>query len=220
MTNLHTYIEHTLLKPTTTIDDIVKLCNEAKHYEFYGVCINSCYVFLAANKLKDHPAKVVATIGFPLGANSTKSKVEEAKQAIKNGADEIDMVINLGYLKSQLTKSVSSEIRAVKKAIGRRVLKVIIETCYLTQAEMKLASEIVHLAGADFVKTSTGFGSRGATVKDIITIRKTVGDHLQIKASGGIKTAEQAIALIEVGATRIGTSGGVKLLYDLKNHEE
>ncbi len=220
MTNLHTYIEHTLLKPTATVDDIVKLCDEAKHYDFYGVCVNSCYVYLATNELKDHPTKVIATVGFPLGSTSTTAKLEEAKQAIKDGADEIDMVMNLGYLKSQLTKSVSSEIRAIKKAIGRRILKVIIETCYLSQAEIKLACKLVRLAGADFVKTSTGFGSRGATIKDIITIQKAAGNQLQIKASGGIKTANQAIELTKAGATRIGTSNGIRIVFDLKNHEE
>ncbi|GHC62100.1 deoxyribose-phosphate aldolase [Ulvibacter litoralis] len=219
MKNLHTYIEHTLLKSTATTEDITNLCNEAIEYNFYGVCVNTCYVTLAANTLKDHSAKVIATVGFPLGANSTKSKIEETKQAIKEGADEIDMVLNVGFLKSQLTKSVSAEIKAIKKVMGRRILKVIIETCYLSQAEMKLASEIARLAGADFVKTSTGFGSRGATVKDIITIKKKVGDHMQIKASGGIKTASQCIELIEAGASRIGTSNGIGILYDHKNHE-
>ena len=220
MTNLHTYIEHTLLKATTTINDIVDLCDEAKKYDFYGVCVNSCYAYLAANELEDYSTKVIVTVGFPLGTSSTISKIEEASKAINDGADEIDMVINLGYLKSEITKSVSEEIRAVKKTIGSRNLKVIIETCYLTQAEIKSVCELVRLAGADFVKTSTGFGTRGATVKDIITIKKKVGDQLQIKASGGIKTAEKAIEMINAGANRIGTSNGVAIVYDPKNHEE
>ncbi|MDT0556168.1 deoxyribose-phosphate aldolase [Patiriisocius hiemis] len=220
MKNLHTYIEHTLLKATATTDDIVALCDEAKKYDFYGVCVNSCYVYLATSELKDYLTKVIATIGFPLGASSTKSKIEEAKQAVKDGADEIDMVINLGLLKSEITKSVSEEIRAVKKAIGRRKLKVIIETCYLTQAETKSACELARLAGADFVKSSTGYGTRGASVKDIINIKKTVGNTMAIKASGGIKTAEKAIEMINSGANRIGTSNGVEILKHSKIKKE
>ena len=201
MTNLHTYIEHTLLKPTSTVKDIVKLCDEAKQYDFYGVCVNSCYALLASTELKDHPSKVIATIGFPLGASSTKAKVAEAKQAIKDGAD------------------VSKEIRAIKTAIDRRQLKVIIETCYLDESEILMACEIVRLAGADFVKTSTGFGDKGAQLKDVELIRNKVEGQLGIKASGGIKTANQAIAFIVAGATRIGTSNGVSIVYDPKNHD-
>ncbi len=218
MVNLHKYIEHTLLKPTATIKDIVQLCNEAKHYNFYGVCVNSCYVYLATNELKDSPIKIIATVGFPLGTSNMKAKIEEAKQALIDGADEIDMVMNLGLLKSELTKSVSQEIRAVKKAIGSRVLKVIIETCYLTDAEIKLVCEIVRLAGADFVKTSTGFGNKGAVLKNVRLMKKKVNNEIGIKASGGIKTAKQAIAFINAGATRIGTSNGIAIVYDSKNH--
>jgi deoxyribose-phosphate aldolase len=218
VTNLHTYIEHTLLKPTATINDIIQLCDEAKRYNFYGVCVNSCYTLLAVTELKNHKAKVIVTVGFPLGASSTKAKVEEAKQAIKDGADEIDMVINLGFLKSQFTKSISEEIRAVKKAIGGHKLKVIIETCYLDNDEIELTCEIVRLAGADFIKTSTGFGKKGALLKDIRLIRRKVIDKLGIKASGGIKTTNQAIAFILAGANRIGTSNGIAIVYDPKNH--
>ncbi len=218
MTNLHTYIEHTKLKATTSVEDIIKLCDEAKHYDFYGVCVNSCYVYLAVNELKNHPAKVIATIGFPLGATSTKAKIQEARQAVKEGADEIDMVINLGFLKSQLTKSVSEEIRAIKKTIGRRKLKVIIETCYLDATEIELVCEIARIAGADFIKTSTGFGKKGALLKDVRLIHKKVKDKMGIKASGGIKTAKQAIAFIQAGAKRIGTSNGVAMVYDPENH--
>jgi deoxyribose-phosphate aldolase len=220
MTNLHTYIEHTLLKATATTDDIVSLCNEAKQYDFYGVCVNSCYAYLAANELKDCSTKVITTVGFPLGASSTISKIEEVNKAVNDGADEIDMVINIGFLKSEITKSVSQEIRAVKKIIGRRKLKVLIETCHLTQAEIKSTCQLVRLAGADFVKTSTGFGTRGATIKDIITINKKVGNQLQIKASGAIKTAKKALKMINTGADRVGTSNGVAFVYDPKNHEK
>ncbi|RMA58761.1 deoxyribose-phosphate aldolase [Ulvibacter antarcticus] len=218
MTNLHTYIEQTLLKPTASVDDILALCDEAKRYNFYGVCVNSSYVYLAANELKDHPIKVISTVGFPLGACSTETKIKEAKLAVKHGADEIDMVINIGFLKSSLTKSVIEEIRVVKKAINRRVLKVIIETCYLDEAEIKQVCEMVRLGGADYVKTSTGFGSKGAILKDVELMRSVVKDKIGIKASGGIKTASQAIAFINAGATRIGTSNGVAIVYDPKNH--
>lgn len=218
MTNLHTYIEHTQLKATATVDDIIQLCEEAKHYNFYGVCVNSCYVYLAVNELKDHSSKVIATVGFPLGAASTKAKVQEAKQAVSEGADEIDMVINIGFLKSQLTKSVSEEIRAVKKAIGRRNLKVIIETCYLEDTEIELICEIARLAGANFIKTSTGFGKKGALLKDVRLIQKKTMNKMGIKASGGIKTAKQAISFIQAGATRIGASNGVAMVYDPENH--
>lgn len=218
MINLHHYIEHTLLSPTATTNDILQLCNEAEQHNFYGVCVNSGFVYLAANALKSHQAKVISTIGFPLGSASTKSKVEEAKQAVKDGADEIDMVLNLGFLKSSLTKSVREEISAVKNIIGDRVLKVIIETSALSPEEIQLASAIVKAAGADFVKSSTGFGSRGATVEDITTIKRSVEESLGIKASGGIKTAQKAVELIKAGATRIGTSYGIALLYDPENH--
>jgi len=218
LTNLHTYIEHTQLKATATVDDIIQLCEEAKHYNFYGVCVNSCYVYLAVNELKDHSSKVIATVGFPLGAASTKAKVQEAKQAVSEGADEIDMVINIGFLKSQLTKSVSEEIRAVKKAIGRRNLKVIIETCYLEDTEIELICEIARLAGANFIKTSTGFGKKGALLKDVRLIQKKTMNKMGIKASGGIKTAKQAISFIQAGATRIGASNGVAMVYDPENH--
>ncbi|MAM30397.1 MAG: deoxyribose-phosphate aldolase [Flavobacteriaceae bacterium] len=220
MTNLHNFIEHTLLKATATTADIITLCDEAKQYDFFGVCVNSCYVYLAVNELKDHRTKVIATVGFPLGASSTKTKIAEAKQAVKDGADEIDMVMNLGFFKSGITKSVTEEIRAIKKAIGRRVLKVIIETCYLNAAEMKLACEMVRLAGADFVKTSTGFGNNGALLKDVQLLKSIANEDVGIKASGGIKTAKQAIAFIDAGATRIGSSNGVAMVYEPENHKE
>ncbi|MBX2828299.1 MAG: deoxyribose-phosphate aldolase [Flavobacteriaceae bacterium] len=218
MKPLNTYIDHTLLNPLANTDDIERLCKEAQEFGFYSVCVNSSNVFLAANELKDSPVKVVATIGFPLGASSLQSKVAEARQAIKDGADEIDMVINLGRLQSELTKSVREEISSIKKAIGRRVLKVIIETCYLSDPQKKLASAIVKKAGADFVKTSTGFGKSGAHLADIKLIRTTVGNSMGIKASGGIKTGEQALAFIEAGADRIGTSSGIQIMNSLKEN--
>jgi len=210
---LNRYIDHTLLSASATESDVLRLCEEALKYNFYSVCVNSCYVYLAANELKDVDTKVAATIGFPLGASLTEAKVREAKLAVQKGADEIDMVMNIGFLKAELYKSVREETTAVKKAIGRRVLKVIIETCYLSNSEKKMACEIVKKAGADFVKTSTGFGEGGANLQDIQIIRGTIGDHPKIKASGGIKTEEEAIAFIKAGVSRIGTSRGVSLIY-------
>jgi len=213
MKELNQYIDHTLLKPTASPEDIVALCKEAMEYNFYAVCVNSSYVYLAANELKDAEVKVAATVGFPLGAASSEAKIHEAKMAVKNGADEIDMVLNIGFLKAELYKSVREEITAVKKAIGRRVLKVIIETCYLSNSEKKMAAEIIKKAGADFVKTSTGFGEGGAQIQDIQLLKAAVGDVVKIKASGGIKTQTEALAFIKAGVDRIGTSKGVALVY-------
>lgn len=219
MKELNEYIDHTLLKPTALPADIVSLCEEAKEYNFYSVCVNSCYVYLAAKELKHDNVKVVSTIGFPLGASSKKAKVSEAKKALRDGAVEIDMVLNIGFLKAGLSKSVREEISAVKKAIGRTTLKVIIETCYLTDSEKKLACEIIKKAGGDFVKTSTGFGTAGATLKDVQFLRSVSSKKLKIKASGGIKTEAQALAFIEAGADRLGTSSGINILYSSKQKQ-
>lgn len=209
---LNLFIDHTLLKPTATPEDITQLCNEAIEHQFYAVCINSSYVHLAVALLQFEKVKVAATVGFPLGAMSAEAKVCEAKKCIAEGADEIDMVINIGFLKAGLTKSVREEISAVKKAIGNKVLKVIIETCYLTDEEKKLACTIAEKAGADYVKTSTGFGTGGATLKDIILMRESISMQVKIKASGGIKTGKEAIEFIANGVSRIGTSNGIQLL--------
>ncbi|NND63688.1 MAG: deoxyribose-phosphate aldolase [Flavobacteriaceae bacterium] len=212
---LNSYIDHTFLKPTATPEEIVKLCDEAKEYNFYAVCVSSCYVYLAANELKDSEVKVAATVGFPHGNSSKKSKVSEAKKCVKDGADEIDMVLNLGFLKSGLVKSVREEISAVKKAIGKRPLKVIIETCYLTDEEKRMACNIVVKAKANFVKTSTGFGFGGATLSDVILMKEAVGDKAKVKASGGIKDAKTAIEYIKNGVDRIGTSSGVDIMLNV-----
>ncbi len=219
MKELNQYIDHTLLKPTATPEDIVALCEQAKAYKFYAVCVNSCYAYLAATELKGCKVKVVATVGFPLGTASSEAKIAEAKKAIADGADEIDMVINIGFLKAELYKAVREEISAVKKAVGRRVLKVIIETCYLSNSEKKMACEIIKKAGANFIKTSTGFGEGGALVQDIEIIKAAIGNTPKIKASGGIKTHEEAIAFIKAGAERIGTSNGINLLYASKEKQ-
>ena len=212
MNSLNSYIEHTLLKPTATQEDILELCREAIQYNFYGVCVNSCWVKTAKKELSGSNVKLVSVVGFPLGAASAEAKVFEAKQAIQAGAGEIDMVINLGFLKSGCTEEVRQEIFQIKKAIGSHLLKVIIETCFLTEEEKELACRISERAGADIVKTSTGFGTGGATIKDVKLMRAAVSNKLGIKASGGIKNAEDARNFIQAGATRIGTSSGINIV--------
>ena len=213
---LSQYIDHTLLKATATPEDIINLCNEAKEHNFYAVCVNSCYVSLAAEKLKNSDVKVASVVGFPLGASSLHAKVCEAEQAIKDGADEIDMVLNIGFLKAEKYSEVQNEIAALKKAIGDRTLKVILETCYLTDAEIRTACHISKKAGADFVKTSTGFGTGGATEEAVKIMVAEVGDSLKIKASGGIKDAATAKKYIEMGVSRIGNSSGIEIVTATK----
>lgn len=205
-------IDHTLLKATATKQQIVSLCKEAVQYNFYAVCVNGAYTKLAFDNLINTDIKVAAVIGFPLGAMSTSSKVFEAIDCVKNGASEIDMVINVGKLLDGDYEYVQKEIFEIKKAIGRVVLKVIVETCYLTNYQIKKACELVVKAGADFVKTSTGFGIGGATLEHIQLMKDVVGNSIQIKASGGIKDFETALKFIESGATRLGTSSGVLLV--------
>lgn len=209
---LSQYIDHTLLKATATADDIIKLCKEAKEHGFYAVCINSCYVPLAKKELKDSDVKIATVVGFPLGASSPESKVREATIAIDHGADEIDMVMNIGFLKNQWNDAVAKEIEEIKKAIGSKVLKVILETCYLSDEEIKIACQLAKKAGADFVKTSTGFGTGGATEHHVKLMMDEVGDTLKVKASGGIKNAETALKYIELGVSRIGTSSGIEIV--------
>lgn len=209
---LSQFIDHTLLKPTATPEDIKRLCLEAIKYQFYAVCINSCNALLAVETLKFERVKVAATLGFPLGAMAFRAKLAEAEHCIQAGVDEIDMVMNLGFLKAGLTKSVREEISAVKDLLGSKPLKVIIETCYLNQEEKRMACAIAEKAGADFVKTSTGFGPAGATVSDITFLRSILPFYIQIKASGGISSGKQALELIAAGATRIGSSKSIQLL--------
>ncbi|MFN8296514.1 MAG: deoxyribose-phosphate aldolase [Chitinophagales bacterium] len=217
---LSKYIDHTLLKATATENDIIQLCNEAKEYHFYAVCVNSCYVPLCRDTLHGSEIKIASVIGFPLGAMDTASKISEAKNAIKNGADEIDMVINIGFLKTQQYDLVENEIRQIKSQIDNKILKVIIETCYLTDDEKKIATMIVVNAGADFVKTSTGFGTGGATLEDIAIIKSITQNKIQIKASGGIRDFETAKKYIEIGVTRIGTSNGIQIVTGQKGNEQ
>ena len=205
-------IDHTLLKQDAQPEQIVKLCEEAKQFHFMSVCVNPAYVPLAAQCLKGSDVKVCTVIGFPLGMNLTKTKVEEAELCIKEGADEIDMVINVGMLKASHDDYVREEIRLLKEVAGSRVLKVIIETCLLTDEEKVRACELSKQAGADFVKTSTGFSTGGATAHDVALMRKTVGPEMGVKASGGVRTHEDLVAMVEAGANRIGTSNGTKII--------
>ncbi len=206
------YIDHTLLKPEATEEQVLKLCAEARRYNFYSVCINSSYVSVAAKTLKGSAVKVCAVVGFPLGAATTATKAFEAREAIENGASEIDMVIHVGALKSGNESYVADDIAAVVEAAGGNIVKVIIETGLLTDEEKIKACRLVDQAGAHFVKTSTGFGPGGATIADIQLMRETVGLHLGVKASGGVRTPEAARQMIDAGATRIGTSSGIAIV--------
>ncbi|QQR97123.1 MAG: deoxyribose-phosphate aldolase [Sphingobacteriales bacterium] len=206
------YIDHTLLKATATTKDIEQLCFEAIKHHFYAVCINPCYISLCKNILTNSNVNIATVVGFPLGAMQAKSKLYEAEQAIHTGANEIDMVLNIGFLKSNLYQEVEDEITTIKKSIGEHTLKVIIETCYLTREEKITATRIVLNSGADFIKTSTGFGTGGATFEDILLFKEIAGNNLKIKASGGIKDAETAMKYISLGVSRIGTSSGVDIV--------
>lgn len=208
---INSYIDHTLLGATATERDIIDHCNEAKKHNFYAVCVNSCYVRLAKQLLKDTEIKICTVVGFPLGAASTEAKVFEAKQAINDGADEIDMVMNLGVFKSKNFVEVFKDIKDVKTSIGKTPLKVILEISELSKNGIVKACEICVDAKADFVKTSTGFSKSGATLTAVKIMKKTVKDHCKIKASGGIRDFETAKKYIDVGVDRIGTSNGIAI---------
>ncbi|WP_170240043.1 deoxyribose-phosphate aldolase [Streptococcus suis] len=209
---LNKYIDHTILKPETTQEQVEKILAEAKEYDFASVCVNPTWVALAAESLKDSDVKVCTVIGFPLGANTPAVKAFETKDAISNGADEIDMVINIGALKTGNYDLVLEDIKAVVAASGDKLVKVIIEACLLTDDEKVKACQLSQEAGADYVKTSTGFSTGGATVADVALMRKTVGPDMGVKASGGARSYEDAIAFIEAGASRIGASLGVAIM--------
>jgi deoxyribose-phosphate aldolase len=210
-------IDHTLLKAESTDKEIIKLCDEAKQYRFATVCVNPYWVPLASQELAASGIGITTVIGFPLGSSSTLVKRTEAKDAIASGATEIDMVLNVGAMKSGNIEAVEIDIREVALACkGKAIMKVIIETCYLTEDEKMLAAELCKTAGADFVKTSTGFGPSGATIKDIQLIRKAVGNEMGIKASGGVRDLPFALQLIDAGATRLGTSSGIALVTNGK----
>ena len=210
---LNRMIDHTILKPEATEAAVQKIIDEAKEYNFFSVCINPCWVAFASEQLADTDVAVCTVIGFPLGANTPEVKAYEAADAIKNGANEVDMVINIGALISQQYDYVRQDIqRVVDAAKGKALVKVIIETALLTDEEKVKACELAKEAGADFVKTSTGFSTGGAKVADIRLMRDTVGPDMGVKASGGVHNAEEALAMIEAGATRIGASTGVAIV--------
>ncbi|AQQ52962.1 deoxyribose-phosphate aldolase [Planococcus lenghuensis] len=213
MSTIASAIDHTLLKPEATKEQIDQLCAEAKEYTFASVCVNPGWVETAYAHLKDTPVKVCTVIGFPLGATTTETKAFETKDAIEKGATEVDMVINVGALKDGDTARVQKDIEAVVNAAsGKALVKVIIETALLTDEEKRTASQLAKAAGADFVKTSTGFSTGGATVEDIRLMRETVGPEVGVKASGGVRSPEDVQKMMEAGATRIGASSGVAIV--------
>lgn len=215
--NLAPYIDHTLLKPESTRAEISRLCEEAKRYGFAAVCVNPHWVRDAADALRDTDVQIATVVGFPLGATTTFTKVAETRDALANGATEIDMVINVGALKSGNELVVYEDIKqVVRAAADKAIVKVIIETGLLSDDEKRLACKLAKEAGADFVKTSTGFGPGGATVEDIKLMREVVGENIGIKASGGVRDAATAREMIAAGATRIGTSSGVKIISENK----
>ncbi|HHU91984.1 MAG TPA: deoxyribose-phosphate aldolase [Halanaerobiaceae bacterium] len=211
-------IDHTLLKPTARVEDIRDLCQEAYDYEFASVCVNPIFVPMAAKLLANTSVKVTTVIGFPLGANTTEVKAFETRNAVKNGAQEIDMVMNIGAFKSGAYELVANDIKAVVDATKTTgissdiIVKVILETCYLNEEEIVQACLLAKNAGADFVKTSTGFGPAGAIIEDVSLMRKTVGRDIGVKASGGIRNYQDALDMLNAGANRIGTSSGVAIV--------
>lgn len=214
------YIDHTHLKPDADKETILNLCDEAKEYGFASVCVNPYWVSMVARELENSPVRTCVVIGFPLGANTGPIKILEAKDAIASGADELDMVINLGALKSGDWKSVEYDIRGVVDSADGKLVKVILETCLLSESEIIEACNVAKTAGADFVKTSTGFSSGGATVKDVKLMRNTVGVDLGVKASGGIRSLRDALNMIEAGASRIGASAGVEIIKGLRSQSD
>jgi deoxyribose-phosphate aldolase len=216
MTNYASYIDHTLLKPEATKAQIVALCAEAKQYGFASVCVNPAWIETAAKELEGAVSKVCTVIGFPLGASTSEVKAFETKDAIAKGAGEIDMVLNIGALKGQDYELVLNDMKAVVEAANGTLVKVIIETCLLTDEEKVKACELAVEAGVDYVKTSTGFSTGGATPEDVALMRKTVGPDLGVKASGGVRSLADLKAMIEAGATRIGASSGVKIMQGLE----
>jgi len=211
---LNKYIDHTLLKPTASEKDIIKICNEAKEYHFASVCVNPCNVSLVSNELKGSDVKVCSVISFPFGASSTEVKVEEAKKAIEAGAEEIDMVINVGKLLEGDLEYTQNEVSAITKVCHEKnvLLKVIVETCYLEEKNIADICAIIEKAGADFIKTSTGYGPRGASVEDIKLFKKYLKKDTKIKASGGVRTREDSETYIGLGCSRIGASSGIAIV--------
>ncbi|HBM15589.1 MAG TPA: deoxyribose-phosphate aldolase [Lentisphaeria bacterium] len=217
--DLAKYIDHTALKAATPVEEIQKLCKEAAQYKFASVCINPYYVPYCKKALAGSGVKVCTVIGFPLGATTKEAKAAEAAKAVADGADEVDMVLNVSAMKSKEYKYVEDDIKAVVEAVPKGTcVKVILETCYLTKDEIKLASELSMKAKATFVKTSTGFGTGGALVEDVKIMKAVVGDKLEVKASGAVRDYETAVAMIEAGATRLGTSSGLAIISGTKSN--
>ena len=215
---LEQYIDHTLLKPQASEEEIIKICAQAKEYKFASVCVNAYYTSLVRRELEGSNVKTCIVVGFPLGATTKEVKAFEAKQAIENGAEEIDMVVNVGAIKSNKYDVVKEDIKAVVDAAsGRALVKVILETCLLTDEEKVKVCEIAKEVGADFVKTSTGFSTGGATVHDIKLMRQTVGEEMGVKASGAVRTTQDAKAVIEAGASRIGASSSIAIVEGTKD---
>jgi len=218
--NLAKTIDHTILKSNISDADVIKICDEAKEYGFFSVCVNPYFVSLVAQELKGSDVKVTSVIGFPFGANTTFIKAAEASKAVEDGANEIDMVLNVSALKDEKFDFVQADIAAVVDAIrGKAILKVILETCLLTKKEIVIACELAKAAGAQFVKTSTGFSTGGATVEDVMLMKQTVGDALEVKASGGVRDYETAMAFIKAGATRIGASASIAIVNQSKTSQ-
>ncbi|GGH84725.1 deoxyribose-phosphate aldolase [Pullulanibacillus pueri] len=221
MTTYAKLIDHTLLKADATKEQIVQVCKEASQYGFASVCINPIWVKTAAELLKESDVLVCTVIGFPLGATTSATKAFETKEAIQNGANEVDMVINIGALKARDLDRVKEDIQAVVTAAsGQALVKVIIETCLLTDEDIVLASKLAVEAGADYVKTSTGFSTGGATVEAVKLMRKTVGPDIGVKASGGVRSQEDLLAMVEAGASRIGASSGVQIIQGLQSDSQ
>lgn len=216
---INSYIDYTNLKTTATLEEITKMCEDAMKYHFASVCVHPYYVKLVHELLKDSTVAVTTVVGFPMGMNTTNVKQYEAIEAINDGADEIDMVINMGAVKNKDYDYIKSEIEEVRDAIDGKILKVIIETCYLTDEEIIKLTEICNETFVHFIKTSTGFGSAGANIEDVKLIRQHKNDVLEIKASGGIKTEQEVLAFIEAGATRIGTSHAVEMINEKREEQ-
>jgi deoxyribose-phosphate aldolase len=215
--NIAKLIDHTLLRPDATETEIFKLCEDAKQYGFFSVCIHPSFIKTAKELLTASPVKISTVTGFPLGATQTNVKIYEAIESLIAGADELDIVINIGHAKSGNWKAVEKEISGIISATPQAVHKIIIETCYLTDVEKKTASSVVMNTGAEFIKTSTGFGPSGAKISDIEIIKSVTKGNIGIKAAGGIKTLEDASAFIDAGATRIGTSSGIEIVKEMEN---
>lgn len=212
-------MDHSLLKATATTEDIKRICQEAMDEGMASVCVNPVYVKRAHQCLKDSPVRICTVIGFPLGANTTSVKAYETRDAVKNGADEVDMVLNIGFVKDGRMDDVENDIREVVRAARGKTVKVILETCYLTDAQIIQACGAAARAGADFVKTSTGFGTDGAKAADVLLMKMSIPEHMKVKASGGIRTLDEALPMIDAGADRLGVSASLNILAEIEGQD-